>query len=127
MKVYIVTIALFLSTLSFAKEESLTFKAKGFFYNVQSSLNAIKLDGYMIDLSLNKKVCNKNLVHSFHNQIINQFKNKVISETNFYSVTWNQKEYKISKTSDLGRFLYNLPHIFKANKKKESFLCRSKS
>jgi hypothetical protein len=35
-------------------------------------------------------------------------------------------EYKIAKSSDLAKYLYNFPNMAKKNKEKEAFLCRKK-
>lgn len=78
----------------------------------------------MIDLNFRQKKCNKALIASFHKQITDKLKTIVIIDKNYYQTTINGKEYNISKDSDLGKYLYNIPLLVKSNKKKEAFLCR---
>lgn len=109
-----------------AYAETITFQTNGFHYNLESSAEKITLKGYMIDLSFNQKKCNENLVATLHQQISTNLKKIVVTEREYHLVTIDDKEYKISKNSDLGKYLFNFPHIAKSNKKKEAFLCRKK-
>ena len=110
-----------LFSFSLVYAETITFKTNGFHYNLKSSTKEITLKGYMIDLNFNTRDCNKYLVKTLHEQLITRLKTKVITEKDYHLVTIRKKEYKISKSSDLGKYLYNFPHIAKSNKKKEGF------
>ena len=125
MKLYIVFIFLFLTTTSFANEDVIVFQTKGFFYTLNTSPEHLKINGYLINLSFKKQACNESLILSLNTKIVDAFKTKIITENDFHSVKWNTKTYQISKNSKLGKFLFNLPNIIKANKRKEAFLCRS--
>lgn len=113
-------------SINLAYAETITFKTNGFHYNLESSVKKITLKGYMIDLNFNQKKCNENLIATLHQQISTKLKKKVITEKEYHLVTIENKDYKISKNSDLGKYLFNFPHIAKSNKKKEAFLCRKK-
>ena len=125
MRLYTAFILFLLATNSYAKEEMILFKAEGFFYTLNTSTEAFKIKGYMIDLSFKKKPCNENLILSLHKKITDAMKKIITTDEKFYFVELNSKKYQISKKSDFGKLLYSLPNIIKANKKKESFLCRS--
>lgn len=126
MKIIIYKIIFLLLTINLAYAETIIFKTNGFHYNLESSVKKITLKGYMIDLNFNQKKCNENLIATLHEQITTKLKKKVITEKDYYLVTIKNEEHKISKSSDLGKYLFNFPHIAKSNKKKEAFLCRKK-
>lgn len=127
MKIFNIFLGLIFMTSAFAKAESIDFKTNGFYYKLNTSQKEISLKGYLIELSFHKKECNENLVKSLHDKITKSLRNKVLVEKDYHLVSLNGNEYKIAKSSDLGKFLYNFPNMAKANKEKESFLCRKKN
>jgi hypothetical protein len=124
MKVFKIAVVILLSVMNLAYAETIIFKTNGFHYTLESSVKKISINGYLIDLSFKKKECNKNLITSLHQQIITNLNKKIITEKEYHLITIDNKEYKISKNSDLGKYLFNFPNIVKSNKKKEAFLCR---
>jgi len=126
MKLFKLILPFFLMTASLVKAESVVFKTNGFYYNLDTSLDEVHIKGYLIDLSFKKKPCNEKLIASLHHTLTNALKKRVLVEEDFHLMTWEKKEYKIAKSSELGKLLFNFPNIAKANKKKESFLCRGR-
>jgi hypothetical protein len=112
---------------AFAKAESIDFKANGFYYKLKTSQEEISLKGYLLELYFHKKECNENLINSLHDKITKSLRNKVLVEKDYYLLSLDGNEYKIAKSSDLGKFLYNFPNMAKKNKEKEAFLCRRKN
>ena len=121
---YIVYLYLFSLSIGYAQE--IIFKTKGFHYSLVSSTNQISLNGYMIELNFIKKDCNRNLITTLHRQITKRLSHKVTAEKDYHIVTINNKEYKIEKSSPLGKYLYNFPKTAIKLKRKEAFLCRDK-
>lgn len=126
MKLFKATMIILLAIMNLAYAETIIFKTNGFHYTLESSLKNISLKGYLIDLNFKQKECNKNLIMSLHQQITTNLNKKVITEKEHHLVTIENKEYKIAKSSDLGKYLFNFPNIAKSNKNKEAFLCRKK-
>ena len=124
MKLYLIFILLSSASISYAKKEILLFKTDGFYYELETSPRDLKIKGYLINLSFDKKDCNEYLIQSFNKMLTDAFKSIITAEDNFHSVELNNKKYKIAKDSKLGMTLYNLPKIIKSDKLKESFLCR---
>lgn len=131
---YLIILSVLTSTISLASvlestltsAETIEFRSNGFYYTLESSPKKIHLRGHLINLSFKQKECNRALVPSLHKELKKQLQNQVTTEKHFFSVKLNGKEKKISKTSKLGKFLFNYPNIAKANKRKEAFLCRKK-
>lgn len=124
MKVIKYKILLLLFFANIVHANTIIFKTNGFHYTLKSSEELISLQGYLIDLNFRQRKCNKALIASFHQQITKNLKTKVITDKNYYSTTIDGKEYNISQSSDLGKYLYNFPLLAKSNKQKEAFLCR---
>jgi hypothetical protein len=112
-----------LLSLNSVHADTLEFRSREFFYLLRTTPEEINLKGYLIDLKLQKRDCNHRLIQSFQSQVNTSFQKIVIDEKDYFSVLWNNKAYKISKKSELGRFLFSVPEKVKSLKQKESFLC----
>ena len=125
-KLSLVLLLIIFSMVSFAKDKmkTLTFEIEGFHYKLVLTKDKIRMKGYMIDLSIQRQKCNKDLLISFNRHFDKLSRNLVINKKKSYKVTFKDKVQYIDKSSSFGKFLYALPNRFKGLKKKEQLLCQ---
>ena len=123
--ILIVVISLF-SLSVFAETYNIGFQGKNFYYRTNIDEVQAKIKGSLINLSIKETKCNRLITKSFHSKLKKYLRTKVIekNKTKAHVTEINGKIYYLAKESSLGRFLYQLPNIFKGLKKREQIICK---
>ncbi len=115
-----------ISLSSFATTYNIGFQGRNFYYRTNIDEQQAKIKGSLINLNIKESKCNKHIAKSFHDKLKKHLTTKVIEKdkTKAHVAEINGKVYYLAKESRLGRFLYQMPNIFKSLKKREQIVCK---
>jgi hypothetical protein len=110
----------------FAKDYYIEFQTPKFYYKAKITKKTAHIEGSLIDLNLKQNKCSQKIAKSFYRSLNMKLKKQVLTKVkkDSYRVSINGKKMNIYKDSSLGRYLFQMPNIFKKLKVKEQIVCK---